>query len=66
MLVRAKVADKPEPKGIAVGYSPEEWEYMDVRLSAERRNLTCTVDYAKRGKPILSPGNRKANRKERR
>ena len=50
--------------GNAVGYSFENWEYMDVRLAAERQNLTYTVDYVERGKPILSPVIRKADRKE--
>ena len=31
------------------------WGYMDMRLPAERRNLTHTVDCAKRGKPVFSP-----------
>ena len=50
--------------GNAVGYSFEDWEYMDIGLSAEERNLTYAVDYVERGKPILSPGIRKADRKE--
>lgn len=36
-----------------------------TRLPAERRNLTRTVNYVKRGKPVFSPAkSRKADRKE--
>ena len=59
-----KFADKHEPKGVqwdALVYAGGTWTKT---LPADRRHLTYTVDYVERVKPALSPGNRKADRKE--
>ena len=61
---QAKVADKPEPKGGSRMFPCKLGTHGQTGLPADRRHLTYTVDYVKRGKPALSPYTRKADRKE--